>query len=330
MTSLAASIPPELFEHILFYVGNQKRMDPEREGFDPAVRKEEMKHLPACVATCVYWAYWTRSRMWHQLVLRSSKDLYGLQNLLRTPSSDRLPSIDRILGGLTIHYTLGDYPWFHNMHAMKPCRASLFFSQTKLHITAPPTPAFTFANARGSMVHPLFLSSPKVFPISFFHLSIVIIENIHLSNPTVMFSLLQDCLSLSRWQIRCSDLTWDHDSPAPVNLKFACRTSNFFWVEVSGCTDDVLVAAMMQSIPHHELSQRRQGPHISFADTSCLLDVMRATWDPASSNHESRDKFYITATSDLDIIQSSIETRLPPGMSFTNIRCTDPIHYEVN
>ena len=185
------------------------------------------------------------------------------------------------------------------------------------------------------MVHPLFLSAPKVFPISFFHLSTVIIENIHLSNPTVMFSLLQDCLSLGRWQIRCSDLTWDHDSLAPtnrspVNLKFACRTSNFFWVEVSGCTDDVLVAAMMQSIPHHELSQRRQGPHISFADTSCLLDAMRATWNPASSNHESRDKFYITASSDFDIIQSSIETRLPPGMSPTNIRCTDLNHSELN
>ena len=83
---------------------------------------------------------------------------------------------------------------------------------------------------------------------------------------------------------------------------------------VSECTDNVLVAAMLKSVPHHESSQRRQGPHLDPLETSFLFDVMRTTWSRPSSERRQTSESSIWSYSDPDNIQGHVAVRLLAGM----------------
>ncbi|KAI0091512.1 hypothetical protein BDY19DRAFT_630281 [Irpex rosettiformis] len=165
MSSLGASIPPELFEHILFYVGDRKRLMLSE---DPRARREEMKHLSACALTCVYWAQMTRGRMFDRLILRSAKSISGLQSLLHASPSDRLGSLGTILKELVICYKLGDLLWFYNVPGLVASGANKLH-WVDFHILGPVPPAFTAGNTRRSILHPLFFAVPRVMPMTSFH-----------------------------------------------------------------------------------------------------------------------------------------------------------------
>ena len=74
---MVANIPPELFENILSFVGDDNRLHLLTEPLDLAARRGEMKHLSACAATCVYWARLTRWHMFEHIVVQSYKRLCG-------------------------------------------------------------------------------------------------------------------------------------------------------------------------------------------------------------------------------------------------------------
>ena len=50
-------------------------------------------------------------------------------------------------------------------------------------------------------------------------------------------------------------------------------------VLVSGCTDDILVSAVVKSVLYRHLPRQRQILHLSFIDTSRLFDVMCTTFN---------------------------------------------------
>ena len=321
MTSLATTIPPELLNNILSFVGDEERLHPLEHHFSLGARQEEMRHLSVCASTCVYWAQLTRERMFELLVLRSSEDLYNLQSLLRAPSitPSRIKPIAETLLEIVVYYMLGDRPWFHNIGGLK-AHGAPHLRCLYLRITGPATPVFTAASTRRPVLHPLFFASPRALPVKFscrFHISI---ENLHLPNPASLFNLMQDCLSLYPQHARCSNLTWDQDSQVtPLSglgmFKPACRADSLLPVSAVGCTDDVLAAMMIQSVPHHEFSRRRWGPHLSLPDTSSLFDIMHITWDPSSRRRKSRD-FVFSSNMNFNVIQSRIAMRLPPSKPF--------------
>ena len=339
-SSLAASIPPELFKNILAYVGSAGRpgyvSDGVRTYFDVDVRREEMKQLSACALTCVYWAQSTRERMFQFLILRSSKDMSGYLSLLRAAQSPRIPPICDILQYLAVYYTLGDHPWFHNLTGLWARYRVSHLDQIELHITGPARPAFVTASSRGSMLHPLFFAAPRTLPVVWpkscnFSLHI---ENIHLPNPTVLSNLLQDCLSLRLDHVKCTNLTWDFDpvlqaraTPSSIGLEYACRTADkYLNVLVSGCTDDTLVAAMLKSVRHHEFSQRRQSPRLDPLESSYLFDVMHTTWYGTSPESEQTGTFHIQSDSDSESIQEDISVRLPLGILIW-YSCKQPLYH---
>ncbi|KAI0092282.1 hypothetical protein BDY19DRAFT_590732 [Irpex rosettiformis] len=304
MVSLAESIPPELFKNILIYVGDEGRLEPCE---DPTARREEMRHLSACSLTCVYWAQLTRKRMLDTLVLRSGKDLYGLRLLHRASSSDRLPSIGELLRELAIFYKLGDLPWFHNVSGL----VASGLNRVYFHVLGPVPPAFTAGNTRRSVLHPLFFAVPRVFPMASFHKLYVdvYVEDIHFTHPNMLRNLLQDCKSLHPFSIYCINLTWDNDpSPATVPSSDCWTLSDQFFrprsVTCSRCTDNTLAATMALSIPRHESSRRL---HLSLADSSCLLDIIRA-----SGGRDASAGFEIRSVSGFDDVQGCSAARLTP------------------
>ncbi|KAI0084326.1 hypothetical protein BDY19DRAFT_543212 [Irpex rosettiformis] len=320
MSSLGASIPPELFEHILFYVGDWDRLEPRG---DPTARREEMKRLSACALTCVYWARLTRERMFRRLVLRSAKDISGLRSLLRAFSSDRLDPIGVLLSELVIYYKLGDLLWFYNVPGLVASGANKLH-WVAFHVLGPVPAAFTAGNTRRSVLHPLFFAVPRVMPMTPFHKFTVkvYIENIHFTHPTMLYNLLQDCKLLHPWGIACTNLTWDHDSTATLSsfgwaLAHRSHLQPYYTVYPSQCTDNALAAAMARSVPRHESFRR---PHLNSTDSSSLVDIIRASWDQDTSATESG----ITSISGFNDVQWYSAARLTPGvysaMSLTFLR----------
>ena len=278
-----------------------------------------MKHLSVCASTCVYWAQLTRPRMFETIVLRSHKDLPDLLALFRASQNSRIPPIYHSLQHLHMYYTLGDHQWLHLLAGLKAYNQVPKLARVFLRITGPATPAFMTACSRGSILHPLFFSVPRILPILLPPKCdlLLVVENIHMPSLTVIFNLVQDCLSLRPRQMHCSNVTWDRDhalpaTPFSVGLKYACRGPIGIELSASGCTDDILVASMMQSIPHHEFSQRRWGPHLSLQDTSHLFDVMHTAtrdWPTKLSSG-----LGISSSSNPDAIQRYTAAKLPPGV----------------
>ncbi|KAI0084307.1 hypothetical protein BDY19DRAFT_542406 [Irpex rosettiformis] len=308
MSSLGASIPPELFEDILFYVGDRDQL---RASEDPTARREEMKHLTACALTCVYWAQSARRRMFRQLVLRSAKDLNDLRSLLPVSASSRLAPIGAILRYLVIYYKLGDLIWFYNVPGLVASGANklywLFF-----HVLGPVPLAFTAGNTRRSVLHPLFFAVPRIMPMTSFHKFTVdvYVENIHFTHPTMLYNLLQDCKLLHPSDIACRNLTWDHDPTAtPSSLGWTLAHHSHFDSDYSGysqCTDKALAAAMVLSIPRHESFHRS---HLNMTDSSSLLDIMRA-----SCGQDTSAVMKVRSISGFGDIQRCTAARLTPGV----------------
>lgn len=267
MTSLAADMPAELFENILYFVGNEDRLDPtgDHDNFDPSAWREEIKHLSVCAATCVYWARLSRPRMFEHVALLSHNDLCSLQTLLRNSSSShRIDSIGTMLFKLTLFYTLGDQPWFYHARGLNVYGAS-GLHRIFLHIIGPATPAFIAASSGGFLLHPLSISTPRILQMSIFHdiAVAVYIKNIHLPKPTVLFDLLRDCVSLQPESISCETITWDDPAVTPSfpRLKFTCAFRPPF-MTAWGCTDDAFVAALAHTAFCYKISRRWEVPYL--------------------------------------------------------------------
>ncbi|KAI0084303.1 hypothetical protein BDY19DRAFT_997794 [Irpex rosettiformis] len=306
MSSLGASIPPELFEDILFYVGDEGRL---WCSVDPTARREEMKHLSACALTCVYWAQLTRERMFRRLVLRSAKDINDLRSLLRASSSDRLNPIGKILLELVIYYKLGDLLWFYNVPGLVASGADKLYG-VFFHVLGPVPPAFMAGNTRRSVLHPLFFAVPRVMPMTSFHgfTVNVTVEDIHFTHPTMLYNLLQDCKLLHPRGIACTNLTWDHDPTATL--------SSFGWALahrsppehtwLSQCTGNAFAAAMALSVPRHEFFRR---PHLNTTDSSSLLDIIRA-----SCGQDASPDLVFSVIPGFNNVQGCTAAKLTPGV----------------
>ena len=125
-------------------------------------------------------------------------------------------------------------------------------------------------------------------------------------------------MSLRPQDIDCTNLTWNlgpvlQATPSSIGLVYACRTELSF-VSVSGCTDDVLVASMVQGAPRRDFARRREGPHLNSQDTSGLFDIMRITWNGSATKAKPKQAFVISSKSDFVAIQNDTPVRLAPGM----------------
>lgn len=316
MTSLGASIPPELFVNILDFVGFES-FGVQLSPIDPtyiAARREVKRGLSACASTCLYWAKLARDRLFRDLVVRSSKDLHDLRSLLRSSPNAQLVPVGDLLYVLLVFHTVGDHLWLYELPALVASGVPRL-SHVVLRVSGPATPSFIATSTQRPVLHPLSYSAPRYLPIPVFHPQLVYVEiwDLDLPNPAVLSNLLQDCLTLGPRSIACHNVTWDLRPTANnplLDLKVACRTDV---VCATNCTDNILVAMMTLSIPHHRFSRRRQGPHLSVAETSCLLDVMNTTFGRTSGGSE--PSFGIsTEKSDFDTIQKYTGMRLSPGM----------------
>ena len=202
-----------------------------------------MKNLSACASTCVYWAQLIRPRIFSEPVLRSAKDLRDFQSLLR---------------GSVWSARIG---WRGSS-----CR---WPRSSWIHL-------FQYSTTR--IASSILFVPERVLPMATKLDIHLYVENICFPTPALLFNLLQDCLPLHPRRMSCRNLTWDHNllvTPVTIGFTLACRQDH---VVASGCTDDALVAAMVQGIRHTPHSLRRPIPQLSLPESFHLLDVMRSTY----------------------------------------------------
>ena len=108
MVATAAVLPPELFPHILAYVGKNRY-----GGID----QEERRHLKTCSLVCLYWANLCREHLFRDLyflTLQSAAELATLQYYARNGSPRLIPLIS--LGWhLRVKQTWAESSWCHHI-----------------------------------------------------------------------------------------------------------------------------------------------------------------------------------------------------------------------
>lgn len=177
--SIAASIPPELFQYILTHVGDYQVLS-----LDPKLpkRKEMVRHLAACSLTCVYWAQVCRPKAFQCIWVRSFDDLQALMVLvLDVPG--RFTPISRYIDYAHCVQLLDDRPWLHNLSLQRVRSVLLPYwltSTLKFHLIGSSRPAQALSPLEdpGSSSR-LFAGIPTTLPPKFHCCDVLAFENLH-------------------------------------------------------------------------------------------------------------------------------------------------------
>ncbi|KAI0089973.1 hypothetical protein BDY19DRAFT_95016 [Irpex rosettiformis] len=307
MTSVAATIPPELLKKIIDFVGNEILLSGYDGGhMDYAARRAEMQHLSVCSLTCVYWARITRRKMFSTIVLRSLQDIRDLNALFSTSSAvldiRRIPSLLDCLVRWVVDYQLGEYLWFlklqpllriqeeYRLYASSDSNIALSQPSLDIHVSDRRPPStnkthFRYQSAR----HPLFYAMPRPIPLLRFRSGIIrlFLEDIHFANLRELRNLVGD-FNLDRWdtkQIFCRRITWG-DSTRLQPSSFASLStsveSRFSYnsgpsVIAYQCTDNVL--ATLNCSTKALAGAFRWVSQLCIQDYDHLLDIVQGLYD---------------------------------------------------
>lgn len=103
--SLAASIPEELFERIVWHVGHGYGLYP----IPPQVKKA----LSTCASVCHYWSTLCRPKLFFSITLKSKQDLLACRELLNIVPPARFPPIATFVQRLQAAPDGTEQPWLH-------------------------------------------------------------------------------------------------------------------------------------------------------------------------------------------------------------------------
>lgn len=192
--SVAATIPPELFEHVLWHVCSSDSLS---EDCESTARREAIVHLAACSLTCVYWTQVCRPRIFRYIWIRSFNELRTLLSLVLIGTTlSRLRPISQLIFRANCVQRLGDRPWLHNLRLLTYRHITGDYAQLHLHIIG----HSSHHHAIGSLASspsPLLVGLPRTLPSIFHSCNTLTLRELHFQNPND----LRRCLSqFSAWR----------------------------------------------------------------------------------------------------------------------------------
>lgn len=182
--ALAAEIPPELFERILFYICRYAYglLD---LGYEVPNRKEAIKEIGACSRTCVYWARACRARIFEIIWLKNYEDMCSFSLLVsKTPRT--FTPVSAYVQKVTLLHRIGDRPWLH----------LCWLQSSRLSLTPGISISYHIVDSRGDTQTPrsihLRISSglPRALPSPFHQCDNLRIENPHFRGLNDLNSLM--------------------------------------------------------------------------------------------------------------------------------------------
>ncbi len=182
--ALAAEIPPELFERILFYICRYAYglLD---LGYEVPNRKEAIKEIGACSRTCVYWARACRAKIFEIIWLKNYEDMCSFSLLVsKTPRT--FTPVSAYVQKATLLHRIGDRPWLH----------LCWLQSSRLSLTPGISISYHIVDSRGDTRTPrsihLRISSglPRALPSPFHQCGNLRIENPHFRGLNDLNSLM--------------------------------------------------------------------------------------------------------------------------------------------
>ena len=186
--SKAASIPEELFLHILWHAGKLNVLL-------PALSTEEKPHVAAYASVCRYWARHARPQLFYSITLRNPEDVECFQSILDTPTLHGLTSVARAVYTLTAAPDSREKPWLHQVFfVLVPKLPFATINVVPLHSVARPL----------RTLHP---SLPRSLPVSVMSIRELHLEAVHFLTGRVLLSLLSS-IRLSPLTLKASNITF--------------------------------------------------------------------------------------------------------------------------
>lgn len=108
-TSTAATIPEELFEHILWFAPNPIDHQPGSR-----LLQEQRRYLSSWGSVCRYWARLCRPKLFYKIELRTASDAKYFRDIVHAPTPPGLQPIATLTRMLTVNASNDeDEPWLY-------------------------------------------------------------------------------------------------------------------------------------------------------------------------------------------------------------------------
>ncbi|EKM52931.1 uncharacterized protein PHACADRAFT_185756 [Phanerochaete carnosa HHB-10118-sp] len=216
---MAANVPEELFEHILWHACNY--------GFALPLCRETKTAISLFGQVSRYWARLSRRRLFCELVLRSPDDLQRLQTFLAAPTPTGLEPIAELVLSFRAVVNGGCRPWIHLAASVikSRLRNCQYFTLAVVQL-GNRSPAEQWRTLHPSLPRTLPGSTSQIFRLHF--------NSMHFPNGRTLFRLLAPIPSLCA--VDLIDITWDTE---PTTNDFFAAP--FGW-RLSGVVSDSLLA----------------------------------------------------------------------------------------
>lgn len=201
MPVTAADLPEELFKAILTFLAHSFNPDSTRP------QPQTKRALSACSLTCRYWASIARANIFHNIILRSAKDLDTLFALLDSPNSAVRSYVRRVVlqqDGMT------KVPWAHRLYTkldrFEHLERLYHEIKAETHFFVPDPIAYTVRSVHEGL--------PRSLPSLYFRCTALHVNNIRFLDFTDLLNLVGE---MSCEEVDLVEVSW-LTSPKPESL----------------------------------------------------------------------------------------------------------------
>jgi hypothetical protein len=195
MASVAATIPPELFKHILWFSTH------DEHGNEPNWWKGTKRAVSLCSQVCRHWARNCRPTLFKEIELRCGDDLCSFKSILRTPPVAGILPIAEFVQLVTLHVDGIEPPWVHLLQ-YDFVRLLSPKCEFRLDLYVPWEEKSAVRSAKS-----ILSNLPDTLPSTRACITVLRLHNIHFRDRVALCRLISGCRSLQNMYL--DDLTWD-------------------------------------------------------------------------------------------------------------------------
>lgn len=234
---MAGRVPPELFERICGYIGDEK-LEWTEDLEDDRYVAPRPTHSGSASLTARYWSDRIRPYMFNEVSLRSREDALSFISIVLPPVPSSLPNISAYITEIALEHRLPSPPWIHTILDFLSRGIIPNLQRISLRTSGP------FPSGEGGQMvevrSPYYEDLPRSLPVP---------PNLPLEEHTlkhlnfhVFKYLLAAIESLRSSHILCTGLTWpEADTALPLIIPASTHTRRLrkpraYFVQVNNCT----------------------------------------------------------------------------------------------
>lgn len=261
--SIAAHIPPELFENILEVL----TLPDEIQSWSAHFVKAEKNELGRCALVCKYWAKHCQARIFRQITLRSLEDRNSLISFLESPVSHISHYLSEVVAPVEIRPPA---PWVHLLPSSFEGRKLFLEVEARLDLHNQPPPRTPLR----SIHHSVPRSLPSEFSSDIRYLCL---SNTQFRRFTDFIHLLAELKNLR--DLDCVSVSWPGDVPFLRRARTKPLHGSIQSVVTSGCSSDWAAIYALIELRPPELGLSAQAESgLLLASIQDVTRTLGSTW----------------------------------------------------